>query len=142
MTTQYFNPTDDAAKQLFSKSIQGELVMLNLLRFKDAADCSNAMDIAPQKPISGKDAYQIYVELTLPLLRKSGGDIIYLGKCDHFFIGPSEEKWDLIMLIKQQSIADFLAFATDPHYQKIIGHREAAIIDSWFLPSEKLPILI
>ena len=142
MTTQYLNPTDDAAKQLFSKSIQGELVMLNLLRFKDVADYSNAMDIAPQKPISGRDAYQIYIKLTLPLLRKSGGDIIFLGKCGHFFIGPSEEKWDLIMLIKQQSIADFLAFATDPNYQKIIGHREAAIIDSRLLPSEKLPTLI
>lgn len=138
MTIQYLNPSDEAAKQLFSKSIQGELIMLNLLRFKDVADYSNAKDIAPINPISGKEAYQIYIEKTLPLLKKSGGEISFLGKCESFFIGPSEEKWDLIMLIKQKSLADFLAFATDPDYLKIIGHREAAIVDSRLLPSEQL----
>jgi uncharacterized protein (DUF1330 family) len=138
MNTEYLNPTDQAAKQLFTKSIKGELMMLNLLRFKDVADYSNVSELAPTQPISGKEAYQLYIEQTLPLLKKSGGEIFFLGTCDNFFIGPSEEKWDLMMLIKQKSLADFLAFATDPQYLKIIGHREAAIVDSRLLPTEQI----
>jgi uncharacterized protein (DUF1330 family) len=138
MNTEYLNPTDEAAKQLFTRAIKGELVMLNLLRFKDVADYSNALELAPQQPISGKEAYQLYMKKTLPLLKKSGGEIFFLGTCEHFFIGPSEEKWDLMMLIKQKSLANFLAFATDPRYLEIIGHREAAIVDSRLLPTEKV----
>jgi uncharacterized protein (DUF1330 family) len=138
MSTEYLNPTDEAAQHLFTKSIKGELVMLNLLRFKEVADYSNALDLAPLQPISGKEAYQMYIEKTLPLLKESGGEILFLGACDKFFIGPSEEKWDLMMLIKQTSLADLLAFATDPQYLKIIGHREAAIVDSRLLPTEKI----
>jgi uncharacterized protein (DUF1330 family) len=138
MNTEYLNPTDEAAKQLFTKSIKGELVMLNLLRFKNIADYSNALELAPQHPISGKEAYQIYIEKTLPLLKKSGGEIFFLGTCENFFIGPSEEKWDLVMLVKQKSLANFLAFATNPEYLEIIGHREAAIVDSRLLPTEQI----
>lgn len=142
MTTEYLNPTDDAAKKLFSKPIICDLVMLNLLRFKDVADYSNAKDIEPLKPISGREAYQMYIERTLPLLKESGGDILFLGQCDSFFIGPSEEKWDVIMLIKQKSLAKFLAFATDPEYLKVVRHREAAVIDSRLLPCEQLTSLL
>ena len=142
MFSQYLVPTDEAARQLFSKPIKGELVMLNLLRFKKIADYNNAPQIAPQQPISGKEAFQLYIEQTLPLLKKSGGDILFLGKCDSFFIGPNDEKWDLMMLIKQKSLSDFLAFATNPLYLKIIGHREAAIIDSRLLPMEQISSIL
>lgn len=135
MKNHYLTPTDEAAKHLFTKSIQGELVMLNLLRFKALADYSKFPDIAPHKPISGKQAYQTYIDQTLPFLQESGGEIMLLGTCDQFFIGPEDESWDLMMLIKQKSIADFLAFASNPQYLKVIGHREAAIEDSRLLPS-------
>ena len=142
MPTTHLNPTDESAKQLFSKSIQGEIVMLNLLRFKQIADYSNFPDIAPKTPITGKEAYQIYINQTLPFLEKSGGEVVLLGKCEHFFIGPKEEKWDLMMIIKQKSLTNFLSFASDPQYQKVMGHREAAIVDSRLLPTESINSLL
>jgi hypothetical protein len=39
-----------------------------------------------------------------------------------------KEKWDLVMIIKQKSLDSFLSFASDPLYQDVIGHREAAIV--------------
>ena len=142
MQTNYLNPTDESAKQLFSKSIRGEVIMLNLLRFKEIADYSQFSDIAPKKPITGKEAYQIYINQTLPFLNKSGGEIMLLGKSEHFFIGPMKEKWDLVMIIKQKSLDSFLSFASDPQYQDVIGHREAAIVDSRLLPVEAISSLL
>lgn len=142
MQTSYLNPTDESAKQLFSKSIRGDVIMLNLLRFKEIADYSQFSDIAPVASITGKEAYQIYIDQTLPFLEKSGGEIMLLGKSEHFFIGPMEEKWDLVMIIKQKSLDSFLAFASDPKYQVVIGHREAAIDDSRLLPIEAISSLL
>jgi uncharacterized protein (DUF1330 family) len=141
MLMQYLSPTDESGKQLFSKGIQGEVVMLNLLRFKDMADYSQFPDLAPKQPITGKAAYQIYIDQTSPFLAKSGGEVMFLGKCDHFFIGPMAEKWDFMMLIKQKSLNSFLAFASDPQYQKVLGHRAAAVIDSRLLPIEAISSL-
>jgi len=140
--TNYLNPSDESAKLLFSKPIQGEVIMLNLLRFKAIADYSNLPEIAPTETISGKEAYQIYINETLPFLKESGGEIMLLGKCEHFFIGPMEEKWDLVMMIKQSSLESFLAFASNPEYSKVIGHRQAALVDSRLLPIEEISSLI
>lgn len=142
MTAKYLNPSNESATKLFSKPIQGEVVMLNLLRFKEHADYSNCPELAPKNAVSGKQAYQTYIEQTLPLLRESGGEVIFLGSCDAFFIGPEHEKWDLIMLIKQNSLADFMAFASDPQYMKILGHRQAAIDDSRLLPAKGIDSLV
>ncbi|AEP30047.1 DUF1330 domain-containing protein [Brumicola nitratireducens] len=142
MQTSYLNPTDESAKKLFSKRISGEVIMLNLLRFKEIADYSQYSDIAPITPITGKEAYQLYIDQTLPFLEKSGGEIMLLGKSEHFFIGPMEEKWDLVMIIKQKSLDSFLSFASDPKYQVVIGHREAAIDDSRLLPIEAISSLL
>ena len=116
--------------------------MLNLLRFKEIADYSQLPDIAPKSPITGKEAYQTYINQTLPFLEKSGGEILLLGKSEHFFIGPMEEKWDLVMIIKQKSLDSFLSFASDPQYQDVIGHRAAAILDSRLLPIEAISSLL
>tara|TARA_R110000868_G_scaffold74471_2_gene215391 strand:- start:1375 stop:1803 length:429 start_codon:yes stop_codon:yes gene_type:complete len=142
MQTSYLNPTDESAKQLFSKSMRGEVIMLNLLRFKEIADYSQFSDIAPKTPITGKEAYQIYINQTFPFLEKSGGEIMLLGKSEHFFIGPMEEKWDLVMIIKQKSLDSFLSFPSDPQYQVVLGHREAAIVDSRLLPIEAISSLL
>ena len=138
MKINYINPTDESAKQLFSKPIKGEVVMLNLLRFKEIADYHHFPEIAPEKPITGKEAFQLYINHTLSFLKNSGGEVIMLGECEHFFIGPTDERWDLMMLIKQSSLDSFLSFATEPEYLKVIGHREAALLDSRLLPIKPL----
>lgn len=134
MTTPYFEPTQEAGAALFRRNISGEVIMLNLLRFRDVADYSALPDLAPSEPISGREAYQKYIDFTLPLLQKTGGDLMFLGDGGHFLIGPMEETWDLVMIVRQNSLADFMAFANDAEYQAGIGHRTAAISDSRLLP--------
>ena len=114
--------------------------MLNLLRFRELADYSAMPELAPPKPIRGAEAFQRYIEHTLPYLRESGGDLLFLGNGGAFLIGPSEERWDMAMLVRQQSVESFFAFASHEAYLAGIGHRTAALEDSRLLPlSEVIP---
>ena len=136
MSTYYLEPTQESGAKLFSKPMKGEVYMLNLLRFKETADYTAFPHLAPQQSISGLQAFNSYIQHTTPFLKDSGGEIVFMGTCSDFFIGPSDEKWDFVMLIKQQSLQSFLSFASNPAYMKILGHREAAILDSRLLPIE------
>jgi len=131
---KYLHPTDEAAMKLFSSGQQGEIVMLNLLRFNEIADYSESTELKPSKEISGEQAYQLYMQHTAPFLKESGGELILYGECKDYFIGPVDESWDVAMLVKQNSLQDFLAFATNEEYLKILGHRTAALADSRLLP--------
>jgi len=130
----YIEPTQEAGIALFSRNITGEVVMLNLLRLKETADYSATPELAPEKPISGRDAFQKYIEHTLPFLKESGGELLFLGDGGRYFIGPQDESWDIVMLVKQTSIASFIAFASHKEYLAGMGHRTAAIMDSRLLP--------
>lgn len=116
------------------RNISGEVVMLNMLRLRETADYSDSPDLAPLNPISGKKAFQLYIEHTLPFLQQSGGELVLLGDGGQFFIGPSDEQWDVVMLVRQNSIESFIDFASNPEYLAGMGHRTAAIVDSRLLP--------
>ena len=134
MDEKYLIPTQEAGRKFVMRQIQGSVVMLNLLRFRDIADYSSTPELAPTEPISGKQAYQRYVEHTLPFLSRSGGEILFMGEGGNFLIGPANEYWDAVLLIKQNSVNSFLAFESDMEYMKGIGHRTAALADSRLLP--------
>src|SRR5947209_19873861 len=109
--------------------MSGPVVMLNLLRFRTVADYSASPGLAPSVPISGAEAFARYVGYTLPLLRASGGDVIFLGAGAGFLIGPAEEHWDQAMLVRQRSVEAFIAFASDEAYLAGLGHRTAGVED-------------
>ena len=110
-------------------------MMLNLLRFRVVADYSAFPDIAPAAPISGAEAYERYMVHTMPFLEKSGGEILFFGlDAALFLIGPEEEHWDRVMLVRQTSVEKFIGFASHQDYLKGLGHRTAALEDSRLLP--------
>jgi uncharacterized protein (DUF1330 family) len=130
----YLDPSQEAGRAFFMRNISGGIVMLNLLRFRDTANYSATPQLAPPAPISGREAYRLYMEHTLPHLEKSGGEVIFLGGGGPFLIGPPEARWDAAMLVRQSSTAAFMAFASNPEYLSGMGHRVAALEDSRLLP--------
>ena len=76
----YLEPTQESGRDFILRGIEGEVVMLNLLRFRDVADYSATPDLEPDTPISGAEAYQLYIDHTLPHLRESGGDVEFMGE--------------------------------------------------------------
>ncbi|MBL1278311.1 MAG: hypothetical protein COB30_019735 [Ectothiorhodospiraceae bacterium] len=138
MTEEYLSPSQGTGGNLASRKFKGEFFMLNLLRFRDVADYSATPELASSEKISGREAYQIYIDHTLPLLKKSGGDIHFLGSGGEYMIGPAKDRWDLVMIIRQKSIHAFSEFASNKDYNIGFGHRQAALEDSRLLPIEEL----
>ena len=130
----YLEPTQESGRAFFSRGISGPVVMLNLLRFRPIADYSSTPELAPPTVISGEAAYRLYMEHTLPHLEKAGGELLFFGRGGQFLIGPTEERWDAAMLVRQSSVTRFMAFAADQEYMSGIGHRLAALEDSRLLP--------
>jgi len=130
----YLEASQEGGRSLFSRNITGEVVMLNMLRFRKEADYTDFPELSASYTLTGREAYQKYIDHTLPLLLNSGGDILFLGEGEHYFIGPIEETWDMVMMVRQNSLKDFIAFANDPEYLAGIGHRYAALEDSRLLP--------
>ena len=134
MNEKYLMPTQEAGREFVMRQIRGNVVMLNLLRFRKIADYSATPELMPNEPISGKNAYQLYIEHTLPFLTASGGEILFMGDGGAYLIGPTDEHWDAVLLIRQNSVENFLAFESNKEYMKGIGHRTAALEDSRLLP--------
>ena len=94
-------------------------------------DYSASPKLASPTPISGAAAHRLYAAHTLPHL---GGAMTFLGRGGTFLIGPSDERWDVAMLVRHRSVASFMAFASDEGYFAGMGHRTAALEDSRLLP--------
>lgn len=137
---RHLEPTQAAGRAFVTRGMEGSIVMLNLLRFRDVADYSSAPELAPEVPISGVTAFYRYIEHTLPYLHESGGELMFLGEGGPFLIGPANERWDMAMLVQQRSVESFLAFASHEAYLAGMGHRTAALEDSRLLPLSTIDI--
>ncbi|MBY0569526.1 MAG: DUF1330 domain-containing protein [Hyphomonadaceae bacterium] len=133
----YLEPTQESGRALFMRGIAGPVVMLNLIRLRETADYSASPELAPPAPITGAEAFDRYIAHTMPYLKESGGELLLLGRGGAFFIGPTDERWDIAMVVRQSSIQSFIAFASHAEYLKVLGHRTAAIEDSRLLPLEE-----
>ena len=138
MNQTYFEPTQASGAALYARNITGPIVMLNLLRFRETADYSANPDQTPATPISGREAYQKYMDHTTPFLAESGGELVLSGTGGAFFIGPSDDQWDMVLLVRHKSLAAFMAFATNEAYLAGMAHRTAALADTRLLPVEPI----
>lgn len=137
---RYLEVSQQAGREFVQRGIEGRVTMLNLLRFREVADYVANPELAPETPISGAEAFERYVRSTLPLLRDTGGDLVFLGAGGPYLIGPEHERWDLVMMVRQSSVQSFLAFASHEPYLAGLGHRTAALEDSRLLPMTDLPL--
>jgi uncharacterized protein (DUF1330 family) len=132
----FISPTPESIASLVARNIEGPVTMLNLIRFRTVADYSDFPVLAPDEPISGEKAYEIYSAHTLPLLAEVGGKAIFLGTGGALLIGPAEARWDRVLLIQYPNLGAFLAMTQNPNYTATAGHRTAALEDSRLLPIE------
>ncbi|MBD3768991.1 MAG: DUF1330 domain-containing protein [Rhodobacterales bacterium] len=135
----YLAPTQELGRRFVMRGLTGNVIMLNLIRLRTVADYSDFPDLAPESPVSGRAAYDLYIAHTLPYLEQSGGRLDFLAEGGSWLIGPEDERWDLALLVRQKDMETFFAFEQDPDYMKILGHRTAAVEDSRLLPLAELP---
>jgi len=136
---KHLNSSSNAGKKFYQDfHDKGKVVMVNLLKFRSKADYTNLKELKPDSEITGEEAYQRYLESTLPELKKIGSRIIYYGKSNHFLIGPATEKWDAVLIVEHESVLKFMEFAQNKGYLKNAGHRAAGVEDSRLLPSSEI----
>jgi hypothetical protein len=137
-TSRYLEPTQTSGRAFVQRRRDGEVIMLNLLRFRSVADYSAHPEMAAERDCTGAEAFDRYIAHALPHVRESGGDLLFMGAGGLFLIGPEDESWDLVMMVRHRSAETFLSFASNEAYLAGIGHRLAAIEDSRLLPMTRL----
>ena len=110
------------------------VMMLNLVRLKTQAT------YADNRKATGAEAYANYGLESGPIFKEVGGKIIWRGNPQTILIGPSEEHWDVAFIAHYPTAGAFLAMVTNPDYQAIVYHRQAAVEDSSLIRMAELPL--
>jgi uncharacterized protein (DUF1330 family) len=119
-------PRPDQMQAVLTKVPRGvPVVMLNMLRFRETADYPDG-----RPGVSGREAYAHYSEAASRLVAQVGGSLVWIGDAQGSVIGPPDEQWDRIFLVRYPSIETFLDMIGSAAYREIVVHRSAALLDS------------
>lgn len=89
---RYIERSQRAGMRFMQRGIEGSIIMLNMLRFREIADYTAHPELTPEDPISGAEAFNRYIEHPLSFLLESGGEVMFLGVGGEFLIGPEDER--------------------------------------------------
>jgi uncharacterized protein (DUF1330 family) len=104
------------------------LFMINLLRFNEEADYGDA----GFAPCSGREAYLTrYLPAFNEVVQSYGAsELVFGGDVAARIVGPADDVWDSIGLVRYTSIEMFRGLIADPTYLKTAEpHRVAALAD-------------
>src|SRR5215211_7859189 len=97
----------------------GEVVMVNVLKFKEVASDGDG---------SGAAVYGRYGDAVIDLVEARGGQVVWLGRVEHVFIGDVDANdWDVVALVSYPSRQAFLEMVSQPEYTDIHRHREGGL---------------
>lgn len=101
------------------------IVMLNLLRFRDKARYKDG-----EADYDGREAYRRYSLVAMNKVQGVGGELVWAGDTLAGVIGPEDEHWDEVLLVRYPSIQAFAAMLADPEYKEATKHRTAALSEA------------
>lgn len=128
----HIDPTPEQFAAFKSLDRDKPLNMLNLVKLRDLADYADG------RGGTGAEAYAAYGKESGPIFAGVGGEIIWRGSPKAMMIGPTEEAWDVAFVARYPTLHAFLAMVTDPAYQAIVYHRQAAVADSRLIAHHEL----
>ncbi len=120
MATQ---PRKEQIAALLANDKEGPIRMLNLLKFRAFAKYSDGTDAA----LSGAEAYQRYAAEVVPIIHKTGGEVVFNGQASTLVIGDGELQWDMVSIVQYPSVAAFIAMTSSDEYQRVHIHRDAGL---------------
>jgi hypothetical protein len=96
----YIEPERKNMEALLALPEDEELLMLNLLRYRDRVE---------QTGTSGTTAFREYMKAAFPFLRRAKAEVVFFGKPQTMLIGPQDEAlWDDVLIVKYPSPGSFL----------------------------------
>lgn len=127
------HPQDDRLAAMATADQDQPVVMLNLLRYREQAEEGHGVD-----GLTGEEAYRRYGQAFAELQPRYGGEPIWMGRVGQTVIGPSDEDWDIAILVRYPERRRFVAMLRDPDYQAIAPMRAAALADSRLIEMTQL----
>ena len=119
-------PRPDQLQEALASVPKGvPVVMLNMLRFRKTAAYPDS-----RPAISGREAYARYSAAASLQVAKVGGNLVWIGDAQGSVIGPPDEQWDQIFLVRYPSIEKFIEMIGSAAYQEAVVHRSSALEDS------------
>lgn len=97
-----------------------ELVMLNLLRYKDRVE---------ETGLTGEASYRQYMKAASPFFEKIDAEIVFFGSPKLMLIGPADQElWDDVLLVKYRNTREFFKMTQAKGYPSKL--REQSLQDS------------
>ncbi len=124
-------PTEEQFNRFMAHEPDGPIIMLNLLRFHEVAAYEKNSD-EPER--SGQDAYAVYSITAQKKVESVGGTIEVATPAFGTMIGPDDEEWDVMALVRYPNRKAFMTMTLDPEYLAAVHHRTAALADSRLIP--------
>lgn len=123
----YVHSTESQLADLIAHAAtsDGEIVMLNLLRFVEAANPGFGCD-----GMTGREAYAEYGKRLSEMDPPFPGRPLWMGNAQTGVIGPDDEQWDEVILVHYDNGQTFLDMVNSESYQAASPARDAAIADS------------
>lgn len=128
----HIDPTPDQFAAFKALDRDKPVNMLNLVKLRDQAEYADG------RGGTGAEAYAAYGAQSGPIFAGVGGTIIWRGSPQTMLIGPPDETWDIAFIARYSTLHAFLAMVTDPAYQAIVFHRQAAVADSRLIAHHEL----
>ena len=115
--------THDANKPIF---------MLNLWRFRPEANYAPEHVHLSSGPCTGYEATQRYRAAIHDVLPPNAR-IQFLGDCEGMVAGPEGEKWDLITVVRYESLQGFRDMVESQKYKDEVEPHRVAGLEEWRL---------
>lgn len=121
----YVTRSDEQWKVLKETDPEQPVVMLNLIRYRQQAAEGFGCD-----GMTGQEAYAEYGRRLRALADEFPGSPFWVGQAGQTYIGPSDESWDLVLLVGYESASIFTEMLSSAAYQEAATARTAAVEDS------------
>src|SRR5258707_5632119 len=106
----YIDPTREVFAQFRANNREGPIHMLNLVRLRREAAYPDG------RKATGAEAYAAYGRESGPIFERLGGRIVWQGRVEFVFIGPSEGRLDQCFIAGYPSGAAFAPSIRDSLY--------------------------
>lgn len=116
-------PRPEQMKRFAERRPEGDLYMLNLLKFKPRAEYADGRET----DLTGEQAYGIYGAAVTKLIEGFGGGLVFAGRANALVIGDGELEWDSVAILRYPSFDHFTRMIGSPEYQALHVHREAGL---------------
>jgi uncharacterized protein (DUF1330 family) len=121
----HIEPTGEQMTALAGLPVDEPIVMLNLIRFRDRCE-----DDSIAAGMSGRESYRTYGRKLGELGDGFPGAVEAAAPGRTTVIGPADEQWDEVLLVRYPTVRSFIEMLSDPRYQEAARWRTAAVADS------------